>query len=340
MFRQTLSATVIKIAIKVTISESRKNILRNLAPEEESLPVSCSISGLSSSAANLDCQSDSSVSGTAEGMVIDNDENTEIAGMPEDADPSKTKDPVDYSNEKNLKLIDKLPTVTITSVNGSYCLSNGSYNIYGKYDKRTLEDTSDIIIPFSTVDSSGLCQMIVGNDKTVRFDCENKEEFSVFPIAYETMIIKDSNGTLLFKLNNYTNLQQFACSISVNSISPLRKAPDNINNNSKGGKDTTTQPTQPEKPIKPTHPTPPSPPTQPTTQPDNVNNYRKIKDSSSDGISKLALAGIIVCSIIIIAIIGVLIGLIKSGGIFSDQDHIDNSLRNSSIYQISYEQNS
>ena len=198
-------------------------------------------------------------------MEIDNDENTEIAGMPEDADPSKTKEPVDYSNENNLKLIDNLPIVTIKSINGSYCSSNGSYTIYATYDKGTLEDTPNIEIPFSTADSSSLCQMIVGNEKSLRFDCENKEEFSIFPIAYETMIIKDSDGNVLFKLNNYTNQQQFACSISVNSVNIQNKVP-NTGNDTKGGNETTTQPTQPTQTTQPTQSTQPTQ----TTQPINI----------------------------------------------------------------------
>ncbi|MBR4260795.1 MAG: hypothetical protein IKQ33_02430, partial [Clostridia bacterium] len=351
MFKQTLSVTVIKITIKVTISVSRRNVLRNLAPEEESLPVSCSVSGSSSSAANLDCQTDSSASGTPGGMAIDNDENTEIAGMPEDADPSKTKDPVDYSNKNNLNLIDNLPTVNITSINGSYCSSNGSYTIYGKYDKGTLEDTSDITIPFGTADSSGLCKMTVGNDKTVRFDCENKELFSITPIAFETMIIEDSNGKVLFKLNNYTNLQQFACSISVSSDPTLSKVPL-VNNNTKEGDNITTQPTTTQPTTQQTtQQTTTLPTTQPTTQPtqpvvaennSTSHNNRFRKGGDSGGLSGGAIAAIIVCAIVIIAIIGVLIGLAKSGAIFSGKNanpQIDSTLGNSTLNKMAFEPN-
>ena len=367
MFKQTLSVTEIQITIKVSISVSRRNILRSLAPEEESLPVTCSVSGSSSSAANLDCQTDSAASGTPEGMAIDDDENTEIAGMPEDADPSKTKVPIDYSNENNLKLIDDLPIVNITSINGSYCSSNGSYTIYGKYDKGTLKDTSNITIPFSTADSSGLCQMTVGNDKTVRFDCENKEEFSVFPIAFETMIIRDSEENALFKLNNYTNLQQFGCSISIISNPTLSKVPNNPND-SKEGDNITTQPTtesttqpttQPttESTTQPTTESTTESTTQPTTQPTiqptiqlttepsedeknstSYNNQFK-KGGSSGGLSGGAIAAIVIISIIVVIIIGVFIGLSKSGVIFRGKN-ANYSIDNATLNKLNFDPNS
>ena len=81
-----------------------------------------------------------------------------------------------------MEKLDSTPAVTISSINGDDCSKEGSFVIEGTYDKGDLEDVSNIEIPFSTFDSSGLCELKVGNNKKVILSCENKEKLILQPL--------------------------------------------------------------------------------------------------------------------------------------------------------------
>ena len=152
-------------------------------------------------------------------------EDTIIAGLPDTPDPSVLPISKDYSNPENLKLIDSLPIVSIESIDGSDCEETGEYTINGKVTSGTLESQKNIEIPFSTPDSTGLCDINV-NGQNVIMNCHNKEKFSTSSILFEQNIIKDSDGKELFILNSYTNQKSFACDISFSSVLPTNS---NIN---------------------------------------------------------------------------------------------------------------
>ena len=152
-------------------------------------------------------------------MEIDPD-NLEVAGLPDNADPSVLNNAVDYSNENNLKKVDELPIVTIDSIESSNCEVNGEYTIKGSFEDGTLEEASDVEIPFGSPDSSGLCDIKV-NGKEVTMECNNKEKFDKSSILFEQTVIQDSKGKEIFILSNYTNQKSFGCGISVKSDSPI-----------------------------------------------------------------------------------------------------------------------
>jgi hypothetical protein len=151
-------------------------------------------------------------------MELDQDQENELAGLPEEAYPANLLT-IDYSSPENLKLIDQLQKLTIKEINGTGCEENGIYTIIGEI--KGLKNNSIFEIPFSSPDSSGLCSIknVIGDNVTI--ECHNKEEFTTSHILFEPSIIKDSDGNPLFILNdNRANFEPFACSISDNSVLP------------------------------------------------------------------------------------------------------------------------
>ena len=52
-----------------------------------------------------------------------------ISGIPENVNPGELKNNIDYSKRDNLKIINELPVINITNINGDKCAENGQYNI-------------------------------------------------------------------------------------------------------------------------------------------------------------------------------------------------------------------
>ena len=215
--RNDLNFEKMSFNIKVRYQNNTSNKLRKYTNSysTKDLTVFCNIIGLSKTAAGLDCLSENEVSGTPKGMQI-NTENINIAGIPDDADPSYLINAIDYSIQENLLIIDNLPKVTIKSIDGSDCEEDGSYSIEGVFEGGVLNNTPNVEIPFGSPDSSGLCNISI-NNKEIYIYCQNKEKFSISPIIFESIIVKESLGKDLFKLNNYTNQKSFACAISIES---------------------------------------------------------------------------------------------------------------------------
>ena len=266
--------TTIKISIIITKSVSSN--LRQLQQNEGSISANCDVSEQNGNVANLNCASDT-LSGTPQGLLLDNDDIEGISGVPDNADPSKPTYNLDFKDTNLLKSLNELPTVTIEKIDGKTCYKNGDYTIEGTYEGGSLKDASNVEIPFGYPDSSGLCQLKVEGNK-VKMDCHNKEKFDVSTIMFEQNVIKDSEGNYLFNLNSYTNKEQFACDISFNSVLPKVEQ-----NNTKVG---------PEKSSS-------------TTKRYNKNYFK----GSSNGLSGGAIAAIIICCIVALAIVGALIGL-------------------------------
>lgn len=269
--------------------------LNNLRQLEESLaavdlPVTCSVISEFDTVSGLNCLTDKEANGTPVGMQVNTDDIDDIASIPDDADPSKLNYAIDYSDPENLKLIDSLPTVEIESVDGSVCEEDGSYTINGKVTDGELNSHSNVVVPFGSPDSRGLCDITV-NNKDVTMKCNNKEKFDVSSIIFESQVIQDSENKEIFKLNDYINQKRFACAMSVNSEIPE--------------KENST-----------------------TTSLFNMPMKRK-----SGGLSGGAIAAIVICSIIALAIVGIIIAMAKSGKLApQNPQQSDYSLRtNSSV---------
>ena len=168
--------------------------------------------------------------GVPEGMELDIDIIEDIAGIPDDADPSKLKYVVDYSNPENLKLIESLPDVEIESVDGSNCEEDGSYTIKGIVKNGDLSNYNNVEIPFSSPDSSGLCDITV-KDKNVTMNCKNKQKLEVSSIIFAPSVIQDFNNKEIFKLDGYYNQKRFACAMSVYSETPDKENSNVFYNN-------------------------------------------------------------------------------------------------------------
>ena len=189
------------------------------------LPISCEIINISDTAGGFNCLSEDA-GGTPINLQLKTDDGN-IAGIPDDAEPSELILGKDYSNLENLKSVDKLPNVTITSIDGSNCETNGEYIIKGNLDGGILEDTSNVEIPFGYPDSSGLCDIKV-NNKEITMTCQNKEKFEYSNVLFEPTVVHNSEGIDIFKLNSYTNKESLSCQISLNSVPSKQNSTDII----------------------------------------------------------------------------------------------------------------
>ena len=207
--------------IRIKIRKIRNlRILEDLETKE--MPVSCdNIKEIETETAiGLNCLTSEEINGTPAGMQIITDDINSIGGIPEDADPDKLKSNVDYSKKENLQLINDLPTVNITEFDGSDCEENGTYVIKGiiAENKNNFKSNyKNVIVPFSSPDSSGLCDVSLDN-KNVTFNCNNREKFDISSIIFEPTIIQDSEKNITFKINGYIDKKRFACDLSVNSV--------------------------------------------------------------------------------------------------------------------------
>ena len=332
VLKEKVQVTTIKISIKVRVKVTKSARALEEGVESTILPINCAVGDSTDSAAGLNCAADTATTGEPLGMLIDPDETDTLAGVPENADPALSSNELDFSNKDNLSKLDDIPTVTISSINGDDCSKEGSYVIEGTYDKGELKDASNIEIPFSTVDSSGLCELKVGDNKKITLNCENKEQFDISTVGFERMSIKDADGQLLFILDSYTNAQQFGCAISLKSELPKNstteegnKGSNNGNNNGENGNNEESGSNNGES----------------GNNGENGNNegssYNKAsRKESSGGLSGGAIAAIIICVIIVLAIIGVLIGLAKSGKIFGSKPPVQNLNTSSSLNNFAY----
>ena len=206
--------------IKIIVKIIRINTLRQLDNEakEEDLEANCAIQNKAKEASGFNCSTEVNENDDIKDMELDQDQENEIAGLPEEAHPTNFPT-LDYSIPENLAIINQLQKLNIKEINGAGCEENGIYTIKGEI--KGLKNNSIFEIPFSSPDSSGLCSFKNINGDEVTIECNNKEEFTTSHIIFEPSIIKDSDGKPLFILNdNRTNFEPFACSISENSVLP------------------------------------------------------------------------------------------------------------------------
>jgi hypothetical protein len=273
--RNKVEFRTMHISIRVKV----RALLNNLRQLQESSDVidmtsTCTVELTSEggNAAGLKCLGDKDASGTPILAKLNTDEISDISGLPDDADPSELPNKIDYSNPTNLNLIDGLPTVDIESVNGDKCEDDGSYTIKGKVSSGELTDHSNVEIPFGFPDASGLCDVKV-KDKDVTMNCKSKDKFEASSIIFESTVIQDSENKEIFQINEFTNPTKFACIVSVDSEDT-------------GAKNST----------------------EPIDDDSTTYNY-PTKKKSDRGLTGGAIAAIVICSVVVLAIVGILIAL-------------------------------
>ena len=131
---------------------------------------------------------------------------------------SNNKDELSGFNEA-IKSINNTPIIEIDYINGDLCEEKGSYSIMGhitKSQKKTFS-YSDISIYLSSPDSIGTCDITTIKDNNtnsnIALNCLNQEKFSLSQILLETTVIKDSNGSNIFRLNSFSSANHFSCSV-------------------------------------------------------------------------------------------------------------------------------
>ena len=319
------------LPIRVEVRKLLNNLRRLDDSETEKLNINCKLTGESKNAAGFDCTSDESVDGTPLNLTLDDDDikpnGQVISGITDDVQPLNEENGIDYSDPDNLKNIDELPVFSITSMDGSSCEEDGSYVIKGTCEQCSKGKFNNIEIPFSYPDSSGLCNITVEDNNTFNMVCQNKEEFEASTIMFDTMIVKDSNNKEIFKLIEYTNKDKFACIISTNSSEPKPNNETNKTENSETDRPSSTNDTD-------------APETSTIKDDDGPYNHPTQKKSEG-GLSGGAIAAIVICCVIALAIVGALIalGLSKKGSPTPPLQAIPNINNNSStLNSISYEQ--
>ena len=261
----------------------------------------CKVKSRTSIAFVMNCRPTEELEITPIRMQLITDDIDSIAGIPEDLDPDKLQNTIDFTNPENLKLIDNLPFVVVTSVDDDNCEEDGTYTVKGKVYGGVLNDYKNVEIPFSSPDSTGLCDITVKN-QNVTMNCHIKEKFDISSIIFEPCFIKNVDNNIIFLLNGYSNQKRFACSISVYSeITDPNSTSTNTSTNTSNNTSTNSP-----------------------TSTSNINHVKMKKNSG--GLSGGAIAAIVICSVAVLAITGVIISLVKSGK-FSKKETIS---RNSS----------
>lgn len=261
----------------------------------------CKVKSRTNTAFVMNCSPAEKLKIAPYGIRLITDDIDSIAGIPDDLDPDKVQNEIDYTNLENLDLIDNLPFVAVVSVDGDNCEEDGTYTVKGLVYGGVLNNYKNVEIPFSSPDSTGLCDITVVN-QNVTMNCHIKEKFDISSIVFEKYYIKDADNNVIFLLNSYSNQKRFACSMSVYSeITDPNSTSTNTSTN-----------------------TPDDTSTNSPTSTSNINHVKMKKNSG--GLSGGAIAAIVICSIVVLAITGVIIYLVKSGK-FSKTENIS---RNSS----------
>jgi len=226
-------------------------------------------------------------------MELETDEISDISGIPENANPEKLTSSVDYSNIANLKKIDSLQSVNIDSIDGDTCSTDGQYIIYGALNSQgDLQSTySYVEIRFSSPESSGLCYIQIDN-VNITMTCQNKEKFTISQILIDRQIVQDSEGNEIFIINSFTSPEQFACDISLNSVTI------NLTNINSTESDDTTEPNETSEVSE-------------TSEPTKKNRNSIFFRNNNNKLSGGAIAAIVICSIVVVAGVGIIIFLNK-----------------------------
>ena len=305
---QPMTFTII-VKIQISITTNLRGLAQNKTEDEE-LPVSCTLDEKSTeTTGGLNCNSNEDAKGTPVGMEIDpDDDGLGVAGIPQNIDPSQQVN-LNYNEEE-------LPEVNITEIQSDDCSDKGTYTIIGNnvgekdFDKTTKYE--GVEIPFSSPDSSGLCDISI-NGKEVKMDCNNKEKFDISQVLFEQTIVKDKEGKAIFLLNSYSSLRSFGCAISPKSVPAKTESTPGGNSNA-------------------------NPSSSSASSSSKINSgeiNRAIRKTGSSGLSGGAIAGIIIASIAVIAVALGLIILAKNGT-FAAKPALDPNFGNNSTVNNFY----
>ena len=249
------------------ITEGRR--LRALAEEEKDGQLECSVDDKSANTnvALLNCKDKAGTVSSVKKMDL---ADTNIGGTPEAAQV-ETNPAYDYS--KNLDV--DVPQVNITGIEKGTCSTTGQYKITGTAST-SLKAGSKITIPFSSPDSSGLCE-VTSSGTTVEMTCENTQRFDAPKemIILPQMIYEADDTTPYFQItNSYTKPNAFSCIISDKS---LKNDVGNIGSSGSG------------------------------------TGQKLFASKSSGGLSGGAIAGIVIACVAAVAIVGAVIALSSKG---------------------------
>ena len=265
------------------ITEGRR--LRALAEEEKDGQLECSVNDTSANTnvALLNCKDKAGTVSSVKKMDL---ADPNIGGTPEAAQV-ETNPAYDYS--KNLDV--NVPQVNITGIEKGTCSTTGQYKITGTAST-SLKAGSKITIPFSSPDSSGLCE-VTSSGTTVEMTCENTQRFDAPKemIILPQMIYEADDTTPYFQItNSYTKPNAFSCIISDKS---LKNDVGNIGSSGSG------------------------------------TGQKLFASKSSGGLSGGAIAGIVIACVAAVAIVGAVIALSSKGfgakGAEATQAAVDNS---------------
>jgi hypothetical protein len=277
-----LNSTTITYQVSF-ITEGRR--LRSLAQEEKDGQLECSVNDTSANTnvALLNCKDKAGTVSSVKKMDL---ADPNIGGTPEAAQV-ETNPAYDYS--KNLDV--NVPQVNITGIEKGTCSTTGQYKITGTASK-SFKAGSKITIPFSSPDSSGLCE-VTSSGTTVEMTCENTQRFDAPKemIILPQMIYEADDTTPYFQItNSYTKPNTFSCIISDKS---LKNDVGNIGSSGSG------------------------------------TGQKLFASKSSGGLSGGAIAGIVIACVAAVAIVGAVIALSSKGfgakGAEATQAAVDNS---------------
>ena len=223
-----------KISVNLLFPKrSGKRALQALELDEKDVTILCDVATNTDNSCVYDCSSEDEIEPIKVEITDDN-----ISGV-SDENKIETEPNPDFSKLETLQEFDSLPSITITNASSNNCSVTGKYIIEATSDK-DLDFTkkNNIIIPFSSPDSSGLCAIKVTNKINLTISCENREEFSPSEIIIPSQTIKDKDDvTPLFKIDSdYTFPTQFACAISDNSLKSPYSSSNNIQFSKSGSK--------------------------------------------------------------------------------------------------------
>ena len=305
--RKTLKDTfksIIQLTVILRLQNRRS--LRNLDETISGVKVDCNLNKdlQSDYAAGYNCSNKDTFSGIPKSMEVETSEIDDIQGFPENANPEKLKNKVDYSILGNLKSVGNLPNADIQDINGDTCITDGQFIVTATLDKNeNLESKySNVEFRFSLPESSGICDLNI-NNKDVEMICQNQEKFYASEMLVERQAIKDSEGKVLFFIDNKEIPFEdgFRCDISLYSVPTNSSSPS-------ADETQTMEPTE-----------------------ENTTHSRYFKKSNG-GLSGGAIAGIAVSVVAVVVVIAVLAILVKKGILFGKKEIVtDNSATNVNI---------
>jgi len=288
------------LTVKLKFASRRR--LRSLDTSKSGVGVSCSLNQTlqTEKSAGYDCKNSGSITGTPKGMELETDEIDNIQGIPDNANPDKMDNTVDYSNLENLKALDSVPSGDITDIDGTSCQYYGNYTVTltlsGKNNNLNTTHYENAELRFAAPESSGICEVDFTSDTNVKMTCNNKEKFYESEIYIERQLIQDGQGIPLFFINAKTSDEKLECEVSLLTGS--------ITNASSSDDSTET----------------------------DTNNIVYHKKSGS-GLSGGAIAGIVIAVVVAIAAISAVIVLAKKG-VLGGKKAVDTINNNTSVASL------